>query len=55
MAGTLTALELFDAEHMLFEAETAVARATADYQIALARLEGTVGVSIERVPQEEAS
>jgi outer membrane protein TolC len=55
VAGTLSALELFDAEHMLFEAETAVARAAADYQIALARLEGTVGEPIERVPQEEAS
>ncbi len=43
VAGTLNALDLLDAEHVLFEARTAVARATADYLVGLARLEGAVG------------
>jgi len=55
VAGTLNALELFDAEHVLFEAETAVARAKADYLIALAELEGVVGESIGAASKEEAS
>lgn len=55
VAGTLNALELFDAEHVLFEAETAVARARADYQIALAELEGAVGAPIGALSGEETS
>lgn len=43
IAGTFNALDLLDAEHVLFDARTAVARAQADYLIALARLEGVVG------------
>jgi outer membrane protein TolC len=43
VAGTLNALDLLDAEHVLFESRIAVARAHADYLIALARLEGAVG------------
>lgn len=43
IAGTLTALDLLDAEHVLFEAQTAAARATTDYLIGLAELEGAVG------------
>ncbi|TNF71307.1 MAG: TolC family protein [Acidobacteria bacterium] len=43
VAGTLNALDLLDAEHVLFESRIAVARAHADYSIALARLEGAVG------------
>lgn len=46
VAGTLNALDLLDAEHVLFEAQTAVARATADYLIGLARLEGAVARSL---------
>lgn len=47
IAGTLNALDLLDAEHVLFEAQTAVARAQADYLIGLARLEGEVGRPLE--------
>jgi outer membrane protein TolC len=43
IAGTLNALDLLDAEHVLFEARTAVARARTDYLIGLAKLEGAVG------------
>ncbi len=43
VAGKLDALDLLDAEHVLFEARTAVARASADYLIGLADLEGEVG------------
>ncbi len=42
IAGTLNALDLLDAEHVLFAARPAVARAAADYAIYLARLEGAV-------------
>jgi outer membrane protein TolC len=47
VAGTLNALDLLDAEHVLFGARTAVARAAADYAIYLARLEGVVGEPLE--------
>ena len=43
IAGTLNALDLFDANHLLFDARTAVARTKADYRIAEAELEGAVG------------
>jgi outer membrane protein TolC len=43
VAGTLNALDLLDAEHVLFQAQTALARARADYLISLAELEGAVG------------
>lgn len=55
VAGTMNALELFDAEHVLFEAETAVARARTDYLIALAELEGVVGEPVVSAPEEEMS
>ena len=47
VAGTLNALDLLDAEHVLFAARTAVARAAADLAIHLARLEGVVAGSLE--------
>ena len=47
VAGTLNALDLLDAEHVLFGARIAVARAAADYAIYLARLEGVVAGSVE--------
>jgi outer membrane protein TolC len=50
VAGTLNALDLLDAEHVLFDAHTAVARAAADFAIYLARLEGVVAEPLE-VPQ----
>lgn len=43
LAGTLNTLDLFDAEHVLFEARTAADRARADYLIGFAELEGAVG------------
>ena len=43
IAGSLNTLDLFDAEHVLFEAQTATDRARADYLIGLAELEGAVG------------
>lgn len=42
-SGTLNALDMLDAEHVLFETHTAVARARADYGVRLAELEGEVG------------
>jgi len=53
VAGTLNALDLLDAEHVLFEAHTAVARSTADYLIALAKLEGAVGMPLRDVTHRE--
>ena len=47
VAGTLNALDLLDAEHVLFGARTAVARAAADFAIYLARLEGVVAEPLE--------
>ena len=47
VVGTLNALDLLDAEHVLFGARTAVARAAADYAIYLARLEGVVAGPLE--------
>ena len=50
VAGTLNALDLLDAEHVLFGARTAVARAAADFAVYLARLEGIVAEPLE-VPE----
>ena len=47
VTGTLNALDLLDAEHVLFGARTAVARAAADFAIYLARLEGVVAGPLE--------
>ena len=46
IAGTLNALDLLDAEHVLFEARTAVARARADYLVGIAKLEGAIGAPL---------
>jgi outer membrane protein, heavy metal efflux system len=54
VVGTLNALDLLDAEHVLFQAHTATDRARADFLIGLAQLEGAVGrplrpiISVER-------
>jgi cobalt-zinc-cadmium efflux system outer membrane protein len=50
-AGTLNSLDLLDAERLLLEVRTAIARARADYATSLARLEGAVGESL-RAPLE---
>jgi outer membrane protein TolC len=55
VAGAATALELFDAEHVLFEAMTAIERARTDYLVALAEIEGVVGASVLPPLTEEAS
>jgi outer membrane protein TolC len=47
VTGTLNALDLLDAEHVLFGARTAVARAAADYALYLARLEGVLAEPLE--------
>lgn len=55
VAGTLNALDLLDAEHVLFQAQTAVARARADYLISLAELEGAIGAPLRAVTGGEES
>ncbi|MCP4204678.1 MAG: TolC family protein [bacterium] len=57
IAGTLDALALLDAEHVRFEAHTALARAQADYLIGIAELEGAIGAPLEsrvKVPSHDA-
>jgi outer membrane protein, heavy metal efflux system len=51
-AGTLSSLDLLDAERVLLEVRTATERTRADYAIALARLEGAVG---EPLPTTEGA
>ena len=53
VSGTFNALDLLDAEHVLFEAETAIARAQADYAIRLTQLEGAVGGPLEQYSTTE--
>ena len=45
-AGNINALDLVDAERVLLEVRIALQRQTADYAIALARLEGAVGAPL---------
>jgi outer membrane protein TolC len=54
VSGTFNALDLLDAEHVLFDAETAIARARADYAIQLSRLEGAVGRPIRDLTNMES-
>jgi outer membrane protein TolC len=51
-SGVLDSLDLLDAERVLLDVRTAVARTRADYAIAVARLEGAVG---EPVPATEGA
>ena len=53
VSGTFNALDLLDAEHVLFKADTAIARAQADYAIRLAQLEGEVGGPLAQHPTTE--
>lgn len=55
VAGTLNALDLLDAEHILFEAHTAVARAKTDYLVGLAKLDGALGASVLTTSTTERS
>lgn len=52
VAGTLNALDLLDAEHVLFETETAIARAETDYFAAWVRLEGALGAPLAVATKE---
>ncbi len=53
VAGTFNALDLLDAEHVLFAADTSIARAKADYAIRLVQLEGEVGGPLMQYPTTE--
>jgi outer membrane protein TolC len=53
VSGGLNALDLLDAEHALFNAQSLVARSHADYLIALAELEGVVGQPLTAESSEE--
>jgi len=55
VSGTFNALDLLDAEHVLFDAETAIARARADYAIRLAQLEGAVAAPLTEADTTELS
>ena len=54
VSGTFNALDLLDAEHVLFEAETAIARAQADYAIRLTQLEGVIAEPLASQPTTES-
>ena len=54
VAGNLNALDLLDAEHVFFDAETAIARARADYAIYLAELEGVSGTPAQLTSDMES-
>lgn len=47
ITGTLNALDLLHAHHVVFEARTAAARAAADYALFLARLEGAIAAPLK--------
>jgi cobalt-zinc-cadmium efflux system outer membrane protein len=47
VSGTFNALDLLDAEHVLFKADIAIARAQADYAIRLSQLEGEIAGPLE--------
>ncbi len=52
-AGTLNALDLLDAERVLLEVRIAADRARADFAIAEARLEGTIGAPLAMANEVE--
>jgi outer membrane protein TolC len=53
--GSLTVLDLLDAEHAVFSAQSAIVRATTDYLASLARLEGALGAPVGVDAREEAA
>ncbi len=55
IASTLNALDLLDAEHVLFQAHTATARARADYLIGVAQLEGALAAPLASPTTTERS
>ena len=52
-AGTLSSLDLLDAERVLLNVRISAARARADHAIAVARLEGEIAAPISRPVKEE--
>ncbi|MGB5514202.1 MAG: TolC family protein [Thermoanaerobaculia bacterium] len=53
VTGTLNALDLLDAEHVLYRTQTSSARAQADYAILLARLEGETTRPLSGQPRSQ--
>ncbi len=53
ISGTFNALDLLDAEHVLFDAETSIARAQADYAIRLTQLERVVAEPLQQISTTE--
>ena len=53
ISGTFNALDLLDAEHVLFDAETSIARAQADYAIRLTQLERVVAQPLQQISTTE--
>jgi len=51
--GNVDVLNLLDAERILLEVRIAAARARADWAVAMARMEGTVGLPLSQIPQQE--
>jgi outer membrane protein TolC len=49
VSGVFNALDLLDAEHVLFKAETAIARAQSDFAIQLTQLEGEVAGPLKQI------
>jgi cobalt-zinc-cadmium efflux system outer membrane protein len=54
-AGNLNSLDLLDAERVLLDVRTGIERARADHAIAVARLEGAIGVPLDEDDSEGAS
>ena len=55
VSSSVNALDLLDAEHVLFNAEKAAARARADWAIATARLEGAIAQTFTNTTPTEVS
>ena len=54
VTGKLNALDLVDAEHVLFDVRTSSARAQADIAILRARLEGALGICLPALEEPES-
>ncbi len=53
--GIVAVLDLLDAERILLGVRIAAARARADWAVAAARMEGTVGLPLSQIPPQENS
>ncbi len=53
--GNVAVLDLLDAERTLLGVRVAAARARADWAVAMARMEGVVGLPLSRIPQLETN